>query len=66
MDDGGMKKSSSSHHPNIKKSGSSSGSSGSSKGKPIIADTSNISDQAMKDMYGVTNEMSRQEGNWLP
>ena len=63
MDDGGMKKSSTSHHPNIKKSGSSSSS---SKGKPIIADTSNISDQAMKDMYGVTNEMSRKEGNWLP
>jgi len=63
MDDGGMKKSSSSHHPNIKKSGSSSSS---SKGKPIIADTSNISDQAMKDMYGVTNEMSRKEGTWLP
>ena len=63
MDDGGMKKSSTSHHPNIKKSGSSSSS---SKGKPIIADTSNISDQAMKDMYGVTNEMSRKEGTWLP
>jgi len=63
MDDGGMKKSSASHHPNIKKSGSSSSS---SKGKPIIADTSNISDQAMKDMYGVTNEMSRKEGTWLP
>jgi len=62
-----MKKSSSSHHPNIKKSSSSSSSgSSSSKGKPIIADTSNISDQAMKDMYGVTNEMSRKEGNWLP